>query len=903
MSVEGQVADGNKQKLEMVILKGDQIISMLEKQGINTEECRLRMREAKDHFASGELGMAYKLAQQCIGDLMKLKERAGPDRKDDKGVVQKTKGKGVFALIRDNNAEILKKVEEWKIIVKGWRGKGYDFEKDESLFSREFEEIEKRFISIGEQIEKAESIRAQMNRLRGEYSEVGSVHRNKLTDIESSIFKLDRLDDLDRRVRGINQTLKALKERYTNLRNRLGRYGRSGLRTRFLEEILENDEDVDYIEKQFNLFDSNLEYLMKEKQKLQTFREEAVIDDFKDRVAEIDSLMDDPMMLDRVVEKMIALEKLIRSEKDTQNRKVEERKRRQEIRKSLDKYSSEGFKVTTVEQLLDENMNLLEEEFDIYIRQVARLKSLKEKLFKMDATGFEEEVSKLSEKLNDPENLDQVEKELEELKDNILNQRMRLQKLENAVKEWSGMGFKVTKLEFALKKDMAEAEKVYIDYKARIEELSDYQTKLQDMGHKDISDQVHKISMMIKNPELIETVRKEMARIQKTVTDIESIKAKRKELNELLKVWKSQGYRIERILELMREESTYAGLEEIVLHYTRSIAALESFRAEMVVEERGWFPQTESFIRENMNDPDRSQEILQRFDELKELNKKEEKRRGEIQRKLKELESRGIDISRIEPLLMGDSQYLTTEYEVFKENVKRLLKLKAALLKDAHRRSDQDLEMRAKSMNDPYSIELYEQERDGGKKQAPFQTAQDTSSSQVQRLPDQLTPAQSIDQIKEAAKRLFRENNYEEALKLFELVLDVDPNHKESLFYRKKIMAKIKLPSTGPTSGQEGQISTATAPNVVVPTEAKEKGVPAWTEGKKNPKLEGRTPNPHCLSCKGSGSCIWCQGSGKCSTCNGVGLSFGSTCTTCKGSESCSVCKGTGVCSWCITLN
>ncbi|MCU0798383.1 MAG: hypothetical protein MUC62_01760 [Candidatus Thermoplasmatota archaeon] len=901
MSVEGQVADANRQKLEMVIQKGDQIISMLEKQGINTDECRLRMKEAKDHFSSGDLGGAYKLAQHCIGDLMKLKERAGPERKDDKGSVQK-KGKGVFALIRDNNVEILKKVEEWKIIVKGWRDKGYDFEKDESLFTREFEEIEKRFISIGEQIERAESIRAQLNRVRGEYSEIGSVHRNKLIEIEASVFKLDRLDDLDRRVRGVNQTFKVLKERYTNLRNRLGRYGRSGLKTRFLEEILENDEDVDYIERQFNLFDSNLEYLLKEKQKLQTFREEAVIDDFKDRIAEIEMVMDDPMMLDRVVEKMIALEKLIRSEKDNQKRRDEERKRRLEIRKSLDKYSSEGFKVTTVEQLLDENMNLLEEEFDIFIRQVARLKSLKEKLFKMDATGFEEEVSKLSDKLNDPENLDQVEKELDELKDSILSQRMRLQKLENALKEWSGMGFKVTKLEMALKKDIAEAEKVYTDYKARIEELSDYQTKLQDMGHKDIADQVHKITMMIKNPELLDTVRKEMARVQKTVTDIETIKAKRKELNELLKVWKTQGYRIDRILELMREESTYSGLEEIVLHYTRSIAALESFRAELVVEERGWFPQTESFIRENMNDPDRSQEILQRFDELKELNKKEEKRRGEIQRKLKELESRGIDISRIEPLLMGDSQYLTTEYEVFKENVKRLLKLKATLLKDAHRRSDQDLEMHAKSMNDPYSIDVYEQVQDGGKKQATgTQQAAATSTPVSQGQPDQLNPAQSVDQIKEAAKRLFRENNYEEALKLFELVLDVDPNQKESLFYRKKIMAKIRLPSVAPVAGQEGPSLVAPGISEASGPDAKEDGPQARTEVGKNTKLEGKTPNPHCLSCKGSGSCIWCQGSGKCSTCNGVGLSFGSTCTTCKGSGSCSVCKGTGVCSWCIS--
>ena len=103
-------------------------------------------------------------------------------------------------------------------------------------------------------------------------------------------------------------------------------------------------------------------------------------------------------------------------------------------------YRSEGFKVEMVEQLLDDDMNLLEEEYDIFIRQTARLKDLKEKLFKLDATGFEEDVSTISDRLFDPTHIDEIEGELEELKERILNQRIRSQKIENAIKEWTGMG-------------------------------------------------------------------------------------------------------------------------------------------------------------------------------------------------------------------------------------------------------------------------------------------------------------------------------------------------------------------------------------------------------------------------------------------------------------------------------
>jgi hypothetical protein len=154
--------------------------------------------------------------------------------------------------------------------------------------------------------------------------------------------------------------------------------------------------------------------------------------------------------------------------------------------------------------------------------------------------------------------------------------------------------------------------------------------------------------------------------------------------------------------------------------------------------------------------------------------------------------------------------------------------------------------------------------------------------------------------LKETAKRLFRENNFEESLKLFELILDVDPSNKESLFYKKKILLKLKPPA-GENGQSERPASAANDGSGTGQTAGKASEANGQPKKASGPDLGGRKPNPNCLSCKGSGSCVWCQGSGKCSTCNGTGLSFGATCTTCKGSGACSVCKGTGICSWCIS--
>ena len=708
---------------------------------------------------------------------------------------------------------------------------------------------------------------------------MGRSYKKKVQEVENAAFRLDRLDNIERRLSALTTTMRSVGERFTTLRNRISRFKRNGLNTTSLEEILENDEDLEYLDKQFNIYESNVEFLIKEKQKLNSIKEDPLSERFQKKIMDLEKMIDDPWQLDQVVERMLSLEKDLKNEKESHKRKEEETTRRDEIRKSLEKYMDEGFKVDMVSQLLEEDINLLEEEFDIFIRQTARLRSLKEKLFKMDATGFEDEVSRISNKLFDPTNLDSVEKEINGLKDGILNQKVRSQNIENAVKEWSGMGFKVSKLENALHKDIDQAEKIYQDYSERIKELTELESKLQGIRHKDLDDMVHKVQLKIKNPELIETVRKEMAYILDVVNDMEGLRSKRKELNGLLKVWRGQGYRMDHILQLMKEQDTVKGLEEIILQYTRAIASLEALKPNFPMEERGWFPDTERFIGDNLDNPEMSNEVLQAFTRLKKLNRKEEKRRGEISRKLKELSTRGIDISRVEPLLIGDKSTLDEEYAEFKEKVKKLLKLKANLLKESKMEKNQGKEMFAKSMTDPYSLESYE--------------AQMKGSSYKPGTPDRRTtekkPSGEINELKELAKAAYKENRLKEALRLFDIILSMDPNHKESSFYKKKVMLKMKSPS-GENLKEEGEEKVEASSEEEGPPEEAGEKVEAAGEG-------GGDPN--CLSCRGTGRCIWCDGSGKCSTCNGSGKSLGDDCHSCKTTGECNVCKGTGKCSWC----
>ncbi|MDG6224185.1 MAG: hypothetical protein QCI82_01590 [Candidatus Thermoplasmatota archaeon] len=858
--IESPSAQDKIQKLEQVIQKGDAFATQLERQGLDISPVRGKLDSAREFFKTGEHQKAYSLIQEFIGDLNRLKDTLNKD----KGNASK-KGKGVFALIRDAN-QMDQKISEWKAIVSEWREKGYKLEKDDGLFSHPFEEVERRFVSLGEQIEKAERIRDTIADLRANHSEVGGGYRKKIDNIEKEVFKLGKLDDLDRRIGQLRGILKSVDGRYRALRNRLQRYKRKGLITHSLEEMIDNDDDLDYLEKQFNIYEGNVDYLLKEKQKFLDIKSSPVSSSISSQLRDLESMIDDPWMLDTIVERMLSLEKEIGAIKDREKRLVEESKRRAEIKESLRRYRVEGYKVEMVEQLLNEDMNLLEEEYDIFVRNLAKLKSLKERLFSMDATDFEDDLAQIFESMNDPTNMEVIDHQIKELKERIKAHRIRTQNIESTIKQWKGMGFTINQLEDMFdKKDLDSTEKLIELYDDRIKQLLDIEAKLKSQNVKEISDSVHKVLLKLKNPELYESVIREYSEIEGQIQEYEGMREKRKELNDLLKVWRGQGYEIEGILSQMRQAKTVENLQDIMLKYTRSIATLETFKKEFQTEIRGWFKTDETFIAENLDKPDMTSEVMEVFQNLKEKNAKEEQRRGVICRKLDEIDSKGIDTSKIRSYLTTDTDYLNSEYEIFKELVKRLIKLKAGLLRDAYKKKDDDLKAKANSFNDPYMVDEYESEISG--KKMPAENKDGTTKRE-------------IDELLEKARSSYKAGRMMESLGFFDAVLNIDQKNKEASFYKKKILMKLKQ-----TPEEEKKKDT------------KEKERPSEDKVEEAPVKKAGDPN--CISCSGTGECSWCKGTGKCSTCNGTGKYFGDTCTSCKGSGTCNVCDGKGRCSWC----
>ncbi len=896
-------------KLKDVIAKGEAFIGFLDKKGADIQGPRDDINNARSSFESGDLAMSYTLAQRGIKELIRLRaeaerpteeprkepsapqveeprvkeeeKKAQPPEEIPKERTKSKRGKGVFALIRDNDQEREKKLNSWKESTLKWREKGYLFEQDSSLFERNFEDVDKRLHSIGQQIEKAEVFQNRIRSMREEFNHVGGSFLKKLDDVKESVLRLDRLDDVKRRIETLNSNLQEVDGQYKVLSNRMSRYRRQGLNISSLEDLLENDSDLTYLEQQFNIYETNIEFLSKEKAKLTKIRNDGFAQRLTSEIDEIEKIIDDPWKLDTVVEKLLGLDREIYKEKESTRKQNDEIKRRDEIKISVQKYRDDGYNVADIEILLDGDMGPLEDEYNDLIRRITKLKTLKEKIFTLDAKGFEEEISNLSMKLNDPTKTEELEVELAQLKGIISDQRSKSDNIREKIRVWEGRGFLIIKLSEMMNRDPIEGGKLYVEMLPRIQELIDIQGRLQGIRHREVGDEVQKITLKIKNPDHLEAVRSEYRNLERKVSELEKIKEKRKELNELLKVWKGQGFQMDYILDIMGKEKTIAGLEKTILESTMAIATLEAFHKEFDTEERGWFPEDEEFIKKNLWNPENAKKVLFRFEQLKVKYANEEKRRGQLRRELDNMSKAGIDISGVEKLLHGDTETLVQNYtKRFKPQTVALLKLKKEIVKEA--KGKPELQEFAKTLTDPFKLEEYRETR-----KALAKVKKVVSKKEDKKKGE----SDNITSLKDMAKKAYKEGGEEklrEALNLFDAALSIDPDNKECQFFKKKVLLKMKM---RPVQEHHEEKEPERPPDEVDGTE------PAVEEKVEPPG--GRKPDPNCTFCSGSGKCSWCNGEINCTSCNGTGKYFGEECPTCKGSGKCSTCEGTGRCNWC----
>ena len=103
-------------------------------------------------------------------------------------------------------------------------------------------------------------------------------------------------------------------------------------------------------------------------------------------------------------------------EKDT----ITQKKQRAVIRAKVSRWKKEGYNVSELENLLSADFETLQEKFLDYVHDINILEKCKQELMNLNTKGFEEKVEAIEKKLSEPKKAEEVKKELENFKKELM---------------------------------------------------------------------------------------------------------------------------------------------------------------------------------------------------------------------------------------------------------------------------------------------------------------------------------------------------------------------------------------------------------------------------------------------------------------------------------------------------
>ena len=99
-------------------------------------------------------------------------------------------------------------------------------------------------------------------------------------------------------------------------------------------------------------------------------------------------------------------------------------KRQKELKVKLYDWKKKGYNVSRIYQLIQQDITLAEEEFNEFLNTVRHMEKIEERLYRLDTTGFEDQVKRIEDMIKDPGRIEELEESIIILEENILKRKL-----------------------------------------------------------------------------------------------------------------------------------------------------------------------------------------------------------------------------------------------------------------------------------------------------------------------------------------------------------------------------------------------------------------------------------------------------------------------------------------------
>jgi hypothetical protein len=567
-----------------------------------------------------------------------------------------------------------------------WSSHGLAVEKLEAAMAAgELAEVERALADFEPKAQRLLKLREELAALDA------SDFREQAAELESKLGDIDRIDEAEAELQAFREHLSVHSRdarARRKLRERLEQWRKEALRVEALEKLLDGGQELAALEREFERFDAAVGASNSLAQTLAGMD----IKGFEERAGQLGRDLRDPSLLEDCRRRMRRLqEDIARARAEADERAA--------ARARIGEWRGIGLPTGGLEGLLDKDIGALRKAMVDFQFEALRRDELVRLLEPLARTPYAEEAARLRNELADFSRLGELEdralallaaaegQAAESGRELHLEFERELATREK-IRRWINMGYRVRRLEGALKGGSGtlreEAERLEND----IEQLSKMTSALEVLDTKGLDRELGHIRAMLDDPDKLPAVRALTDNLRAEIARRKKEDDRRAFLRGVAGEWEKMGYDTSSLQRALEGDLDKASEEFVIFH--SGLAAADSLRRRLELLEVFGSETEVAGLRERLRDLGTLDEVRARADGLwKDIEERAGERTGRIrssrQRRaaLKErltgyLE-KGLAVGRLEKLLGQAPEAAEAEFSRFEEEVRRLEELEKRL--------------------------------------------------------------------------------------------------------------------------------------------------------------------------------------------------------------------------------
>ncbi len=343
-----------------------------------------------------------------------------------------------------------------KTEMENWKGEGFsvaDLEtainEDFNTFTEAYNDLKSRIDECKEAITKLDSLELRFFQVQGEELKA------RMKDPEQLPKAQKELEDLENKVTQDNETRSKFMERLDGL-------AAEGWGVDSGREVLHR-VPAD-LEGGISAFEENIKNINDAMADMAQWSA-LEIKGIKEELDELNAVIKDLDLIEESLAKHIELKQTI----DTNAQK------RKEMLDLLSEWEEKGYMIDEVKKTSQERIETFSESFEALKEMITKLESFQQTFDSLDTKHFQQEVEEIEEKLNDPNLLEQIEKEMKGLLEKVEKDRKRRDEYINRIDKLVEEGFMGSqKLAEIMEEDLSIVDLEFKNFEKEVEMLRKY---------------------------------------------------------------------------------------------------------------------------------------------------------------------------------------------------------------------------------------------------------------------------------------------------------------------------------------------------------------------------------------------------------------------------------------------